>query len=171
MAVILRGSTTGPNDLDILIRNSGGTLVDPYRLEYAIYDFTTGLEVLMGSPVNTPVKIATGHYYASYVIPGDANIGNWRIRWTIQETIADPVYQSVEDFNVVGSNVIPSFTGDLNMDRLIYSLRILLRDNNPDRNYSVDGKEKIKIRVKNKEYVLSLEEFYNIIEEGRNGYL
>lgn len=170
MAVILRGSTTGPNDLDIMVRNSGGSLIDPYRLEYAIYDFTTGLEVLMGSPVNTPVKIATGHYYALFVIPGDANIGNWRIRWTIQETVADPVYQSVEDFNVVGSNVIPSFTGDLNMDRLIYSLRILLRDNNPDRNYSVDGKEKIKIRVKNKEYVLSLEEFYNIIEEGRNGY-
>lgn len=136
MAVILRGSTTGPNDLDIMVRNSGGTLIDPYRLEYAIYDFTTGLEVLMGSPVNTPVKIATGHYYALFVIPGDANIGNWRIRWTIQETVADPVYQSVEDFNVVGSNVIPSFTGDLNMDRLIYSLRILLRDNNPDRNYS-----------------------------------
>lgn len=135
MAAIMRGSTTGPSDLDIIIRDTGGTLIDPYRLEYAIYDFTTGIEVLQGSPVNTPVKISTGHYYAQYTIPGDANIGVWRIRWTIQETSVSPVYQSVEEFNVVGSGVIASFTGDANLDALIYSLRIILRDNNPDRNY------------------------------------
>lgn len=171
MAAIMRGSTTGPSDLDIIIRDSGGTLIDPYRLEYAVYDFTTGLEVLQGSPINYPVKISTGHYYAQVVIPGDANIGVWRIRWTIQETSVSPVYQSVEEFNVVGSGVIPSFTGDANLDALIYSLRIILRDNNPDRNYSVDGKEKIRVKMKNKEFILSLEELYQIIEDGRNALL
>jgi hypothetical protein len=35
----------------------------------------------------------------------------------------------------LGSNVIPSFTGNADIDHLIYRLRILLRDNNPDRNY------------------------------------
>lgn len=131
----LRGMTTGPNDLNITIRDMSNNLIDPFRLEYAVYDFTTGVEVLIGSPVNAPIRTSIGNYYAEVIIAADANIGNWRIRWTIQETAADPVYQSVQEFNVLGSNVIPSFTGDANLDRLIYSLRILLRDNNPDRNY------------------------------------
>ena len=136
MAVaFMRGTTTGPNDLNIVIRDSGGTLIDPYRLEFSVFDFTSGVEVLIGSPVNTPVRISTGHYYAQVVIAADANVGDWRVRWTIQETSTDPVYQSVQEFNVVGDNTIVSFTGDANLDALIYSLRIILRDNNPDRNY------------------------------------
>jgi hypothetical protein len=130
-----RGSTTGPNDLQITVRDSGGLLIDPFRLEYAVYDATTGVEILMGSPVNTPVHISLGKYYAEVVIAADGNIGDWRIRWTIQEMAADPVYQSVQEFNVVGDATIVSFTGDVNLDKLLYSLRIMLRDNNPDRNY------------------------------------
>ena len=130
-----RGTTTGPSDLNITIRDTLGTLISPYRLQYAVYDKTTGIEVLMGSPVNIPVIIATGQYYAQVVIPADSNIGDWLIRWTIQETSTDPVYQSVQAFSVVGDNTITSFTGNANYDKLIYSLRVLLRDNNPDRNY------------------------------------
>jgi hypothetical protein len=104
-------------------------------LEFAVYDFTTGLEVLIGSPDNTPIKISTGRYYAEVLIAADGNIGDWRLRWTIQETSVSPVYQSVQEFNVVGDNTIASFTGDANLDGLIHSLRILLRDNNPDKNY------------------------------------
>ena len=130
-----RGSTTGAADLNITIRDVGGSLIDPYRLEYAIFDATTGTEILIGSPVTLPARISLGMYYASVTIPADANIGVWRIRWTVQEMAADPVYQSVQEFQVVGSNVIASFTGDANVDALIHSLRIILRDNNPDRNY------------------------------------
>lgn len=91
MAVaFLRGTTTGPNDLTIIVRDSSDHLIDPYRLEYAVYDYTTGLEVLLGSPVNTPIKISTGKYYAYVVIPADTNIGLYRIRWTIQEISVDP---------------------------------------------------------------------------------
>jgi hypothetical protein len=130
-----RGSTTGPSDLSITVRNPSGNLIDPYRLQYAVYDATTGIEVLMGSPVCTPIRLSIGQYYAQVVIPADSNIGNWVIRWTIQETSTDPVYLSVQEFNVVGDSMIVSFSGDSNLDKLIFSLRILLRDNNPDRNY------------------------------------
>lgn len=139
-----RGSTTGPDDLQITIRDSGGNLIDPYRLEYAVYDATTGVEVLIGSPVNTPVHVSLGKYYAEVVIAADGNIGDWRIRWTIQEMAADPVYQSVQEFNVVGDATIVSFTGDVNLDKLLYSLRIILRDNNPDRNYKFRSPETAK---------------------------
>jgi len=130
-----RGTTTGANDLNITVRNPGGSLIDPYRLEYAIFDNTTGVEVLIGSPVNTPNKASLGQYYAPVMIPADANLGDWLIRWTIQETSVDPVYQSVQEFNVIGDGAVVSFTGDPNLDGLIWSLRILLRDSNPDRNY------------------------------------
>jgi len=136
MAVaFLRGSTTGPNDLLITVRDSSSTLIDPYSLTYAVFDYTTGVEVLIGSPVNTPLQLSTGNYYADVVIAADANIGMWRIRWTIQETAVSPVYQSVQEFQVVGSNVVTSVTGDANFDALIHSLRVILRDNQPDRNY------------------------------------
>jgi len=137
MAVAFRrGTTTTASDLTITIRDTGNNLIDPYRIEYAIYDFTTGIEVLFGSPVNAPARVSIGQYYAEVVIPADSNIGLYRIRWTIQEYATDPVYQSVEEFQVVDSNILTtSFTGDVNIDRLLYRLRILLRDNNPDRNY------------------------------------
>jgi hypothetical protein len=130
-----RGKTTGPSDLWIMVRDHGGNLVDPYRLEYAVYCVVLGVEVLQGSPVNTAVRISLGHYYAQVTLPGDCQIGLWRIRWTIQERSIDPVYQSVEEFQVIGDNSITSFTGDVNADKLVYSLRILLRDSDPDRNY------------------------------------
>jgi hypothetical protein len=137
MAVaFLRGTTTGPSDLSITARDINNNLIDPYQLFYAIYDFTTGIEVLMGSTTNTPIRASIGQYYAQVTIPADGNIGVWRIRWTIQETPTDPVYQSVQEFQIVGSSVIPvSFSGDANTDGLIYSLRTFLRDNNPDKNY------------------------------------
>jgi hypothetical protein len=130
-----RGTTTGPSDLSITIRNNSNDLIDPYRIEYAVYDFTTGVEVLMGSPVNTPIHISTGMFYAQVVIPADSNMGTYRIRWTIQEYPSDPVYQTVQEYAVVDSNTQTSVTGDVNFDKLVYSLRTLLRDNNPDRNY------------------------------------
>lgn len=130
-----RGSTTTANDLAITIRDPLGQLLDPYRLEYAIYDATTGVEVLFGPPVNLPIRLSIGQYWAQVAIPGDANVGDWRIRWTIQESTTDPVYQSVEEFAVIGDNSVMSFTGDTGVDRLVWRLRILLRDSNPDRNY------------------------------------
>lgn len=130
-----RGTTTGPSDLSITIRDTLGALITPYRIQYAIFDYTTGIEVLLGSPVNTPVQISTGQYYAQVVIAADTNIGNYRCRWIIQESSTDPVYQTVQEFNVVGDSTITSFTGNSELDKLLYSLRILLRDNAPDRNY------------------------------------
>ena len=129
------GKTLGSNDLNITIRDTIGTLIDPYSLFYAIYDNTTGVQVLIGSPATTPVHVSTGQYYAQWVVPADANIGDYLIRWNIQETSLSPVVQSVQEFNVVADNVITGFTGNPYTDGLIHSLRILLRDNNPDRNY------------------------------------
>jgi len=136
MSVALyRGQQLGPTDLDIYLANSSGRPTDAAEIHYALYDFTTGQEVLLGVPRREPGHPSVGHYYASVVIPLDARLGDYRIRWTFRETIGGPVQQVVQEFTVV-DKVIDN-TSDLTVCQraMVHSLRILLRDNSPDRNY------------------------------------
>jgi len=130
-----KGYTLTQNDLKILIRDGAGALVDPYYIRYSLYDYTTGLEVLIGDPNRIPATTGTGQYYAGATLPLDANIGDWLIRWNFRETPTSPLIEAVQEFNIVGSEIKVSVTGSPVADLLVKRLRILLRDNNPDRNY------------------------------------
>lgn len=158
-----RGYTTGPGDLGIIVKNSSNTLIDPFRLEYAVYDCTTGVEVLIGPPVCVPLRASIGNYYPEVMIMADGNVGRYLIRWTLQEYNTSPVSSSVEEFQVLGDNMVPSFTGDINLDKLIYSLRIMLRDNSPDRNYSIHGDESVELKVDNEEVRVSLQDLWELL--------
>jgi len=166
-----KGYTLTSGDLKISIRDMTGTLIDPYYIRYALYDVTTGVEILIGPSERVPATTGTGQYYSNATVPLDANIGDWVIRWNFRESVTSPLVEAVQEFNVVGDNVVVSVTGSPEVDNLIRRLRILLRDNNPDRNYSIEGKELIDIKIENKIYSLSIEEFYSIIEEEKNGSL
>ena len=166
-----KGYTLSPNDLQIVIRDINGNPIDPYYIVYSLYDATTGLEVLIGSPDLTPATTGVGMYYANATVPLDANIGDWLIRWNFMESPTSPLIEAVQEFNVVGDNTVVSVTGNPSIDKLVHRLRILIRDNNPDRNYSIDGKEMIDIMANGMIYIISLEEFWEIIEDGRNGLL
>jgi hypothetical protein len=129
------GQTLTSADLKITIRNAGGVPVDPSYIRYSLFDDTTGLEVLIGSPDRIPATSGTGEYYVDAAIPLDANVGDWLVRWTFKETPTSPTVQAVQAFNIVKEAMTTSVTGDENIDLLIRRLRIMLRDNNPDRNY------------------------------------
>jgi len=136
MAVAFKpGQTLTDNDLKIAIRDSLGTLVDPYYIRYSLFDLTTGLEVLIGAADRIPATTGVGLYYVDATIPLDANIGDWLVRWNFRETAGSPLIEVVQEFNIVKECVEVSITGDVNVDAYIRRLRILLRDNNPDRNY------------------------------------
>lgn len=130
-----KGQQLGAEDLNIFLENNSGHPTNAAEIHYALYDFTTGAEVLLGVPKRMPANPAVGHYYASVIIPLDANIGPYRIRWTFRETIGGPVHQVVQEFEVIdkATNLVTLFS-DCETD-MIRRLRILLRDNNPDRNY------------------------------------
>jgi len=140
-----RGQQTGRNDLNIFLVNANNTPVNAYEISYALYDFTTGYEVLVGLPIMTPVNPSVGEYYVSVIIPLDANIGDYRIRWTFREVAGGSVQQVVQEFSVqdragLSTNSASMITGGaINASAIEYDLmgrlRILLRDNNPDRNY------------------------------------
>jgi hypothetical protein len=131
-----RGQTLGPDDLHIFLTNASDHPTNAAEITYALYDFTTGSEVLLGVPRRTPVNKAVGHYYASVIIPLDASIGSYRIRWTFREMFGGPQAEVVQEFNVIdkATTVQTALIPDIESD-LIRRLRISLRDNNPDRNY------------------------------------
>jgi hypothetical protein len=133
-----RGQQIGREDLNLFLENTSRVPVNAAEISYALYDFTTKQEVLLGVPRRIPANPSIGEYYASIIVPLDANLGDYRVRWTFRETLNAPIQQVVQEFTVVdkvtSSGVV--LTGFTNVQAsLIRSLRILLRDNNPDRNY------------------------------------
>lgn len=130
-----RGQQLGREDLNIFLENSNNTPTNAAEITYALYDFTTGMEVLLGSPVRVPSNPSVGEYYASVVVPLDANLGSYRVRWTFRETVGGPIQQVVQEFDVIDKATLQTMLyTDVESD-LIRRLRILLRDNKPDRNY------------------------------------
>jgi len=132
------GQTLGDADLKIAVRDSTGVLMDPAYIRYSLFDYTTGVEVLMGSADRIPATTGVGLYYVDATIPLDANIGDWIVRWNFRELNTSPMVQVVQEFNIVKVCVqveSASGTGNDTIDALLRRLRIFLRDWNPDRNY------------------------------------
>lgn len=129
-----RGQVLGPNDLNITLRNDIGEPTNAYNIYYTLYDMTQGAEVLVGPFQRIPANTNVGFYYAPYQVPFDAPVGLYRIRWHFWESPTSPEMEAVEDFNVAAGGLTP-YLYSQNVTALIQRLRILLRDNNPDRNY------------------------------------
>jgi len=129
------GQVLGPQELYINLINERGNPFDPAEITYAIFDRTTGLEILVGSPKNTPVRMHVGRYYANYQIPNNAHIGDYLVRWTFSDQDDSPERSVTQEFAVVNSSTLVSSVYGEQEKNLIRRVRFLLRDNNPDRNY------------------------------------
>jgi hypothetical protein len=133
-----QGQVLGRGDLDIFLSNSQGNPANAYTITFAIYcvDPTTSQEVLIGSASRTPVNPAVGEYYAAIQVPPAAAPGDYRIRWTFQESAGSTDQQVVQEFGVVGADTATSAsTWTTCQTDLVSKLRYMLRDTNPDRNY------------------------------------
>jgi len=130
-----KGQQLGSDDLDIFLESASGTPSNAAEIHYALYDVTTGQEALLGVPRRSPANPAVGCYYASVIIPLDANIGLYRVKWTFREMIGGPVHQAVQEFEVIDKATLDTSLYTSCETDMIRRLRILLRDNNPDRNY------------------------------------
>lgn len=132
-----RGQELGRKDLDIFLKTKQGNPKNAAEISYNIYDVTTGTEVLLPPNNRTPINSSVGEYFASFVIPLDANLGQYRIRWNFREYTYSRVVEVVQEFSVVQGDVqLVNLPGATVIENdLIRSMRILLRDNNPARNY------------------------------------
>lgn len=143
------GQEIGRGDLDIFLTNSAGNPANAAEIYYDIYyvDTTGGLpgqEVLIAPAQRTPVNPSVGEYYAALAVPPGASPGDYRIRWTFRELPGLPLQGVVQEFAVVDPTLAAPGGGlggvggtgySAQELQMIRSLRILLRDNNPDRNY------------------------------------
>lgn len=152
-----RGQQLGDEDLNIYLESNSGYPVDAAEIYYALYDCTTGEEVLLGVPKRTPANPSVGSYYASIIVPLDANIGSYRIRWTFREVLGGPLHQVVQEFEVIdkATNSTSIYTGC--EEDMIRRLRILLRDN------CVGGEETIELDVDGEKMVVTISELWEAL--------
>jgi len=125
------------NGLSLFLKSKDGNPKNAATITYSVYDFTTGIEVLLPPDARVPVNASVGEYYASFVIPVDANIGRYRIRWQFREYLNAGQAQVLQEFAVVADTTqVVSIPGATPVEwDVTRSLRVLLRDNNPARNY------------------------------------
>lgn len=135
MVAFFKGQQLGPDDLNIYLENESGVPADAAEIHYALFDVTTGQEVLLGAPRRSPANPEVGKYYASVIIPLDANLGLYRVRWTFRETAGGSIHQAVQEFEVIDKVTLANSGLTPCQEEMVRRLRIMLRDNNPDRNY------------------------------------
>lgn len=154
-----KGQQLGPEDLDINLVNASGHPTNAAEIHYALYDVTTGQEVLLGTPRRTPANPAVGHYYASLIIPLDANLGSYRIRWTMREMAGGPIHQVVQEFEVVdkAQPLVSVYTPC--EEEMIRRLRILLRDN------CVGGEEEVELDLGEERIVVRMDDLWEALKD------
>lgn len=138
MATFVTGQTIGRGDLDIYLTDGSGNASNAYSITYALYwlDPAAGnAEVLVGTLTRIPVNPTVGEYYAALVIPASANLGDYRVRWTIQQYANSPQQQVVQTFDIVAPATTSASIYNAEEQDMINTLRLLLRDQNPDRYY------------------------------------
>ena len=134
------GQQLGRNDLDIFLTNANGNPQNAAEITYAIFfvDLSAGppgIEILIGSPTRTPLNPAVGEYYAPLLVPTSATPGCYHIRWTFKQFAGSPDEQVVQEWGVVQEGTITGVECSPATMDMIRRLRILLRDQNPDKFY------------------------------------
>jgi len=134
MPPIRQSQTLTKDDLNAYFYINGH-LSDPFSVTYTLFDSTTGTDEVIGLPDRTPIKYATGSFYAPWTVPDDEPIGAHKIVWKFKENATSIVKQDTEDFDIAGPCIGTEIAYNPFVMYLIHELRIKLRDINPDRDY------------------------------------
>lgn len=154
-----RGKILGPDDLSIAMTDSSGRPTALHTITYALYDASTGVEVLLGPSQRVPVMRELGFYYASVKIPEDANMGTYRIRWTFKETQISPVNTVFEDFVITEpESFLLDLYSPLQLD-MIRRLRILTRDN------CLGHEELLQLKVESEIIEISIGDLWELLHD------
>lgn len=159
MAFFNRGQQLGRGDLDLFLTSVNGTPQNAAEISYALYDFTLAQEVLLGPPRRTPINPSVGEYFASVIIPLDANVGKYRVRWTFRDVVGAPQQQALMEFDILDkespATTDPALTQ--NEADLVRRLRILLRDN------CVGEEETLALDVDGEDMVVTIRDLYEAL--------
>jgi hypothetical protein len=132
-----RGQTLGPTDLYVTLKGQNGQFVDPYSITWSVYKvLDDGTEELISALSQEAFRQSVGYYYTGWKIPDALVDGNYLVRWAVSETVGQtsPSYVT-ENFRIEPFEATTAPEEKQELAELVMSLRVLLRDNNPDRNY------------------------------------
>lgn len=137
MTAFKPGQELGRKDLNIFLKTRQSSPRNAAEITYDIYYLHCGVEVLLPPAGRVPVNATVGEYFASFVIPSDANPGSYRIRWKFRQSLGSALNEVVQEFSVIATQeAIITIPDSTSIERdVVNTLRIMLRDNNPDRNY------------------------------------
>lgn len=163
MGVIFRpGQEAVRGDLDIFVKNCERVPTNPALISYALYYVDPGppeLEVLIGAVGQVPVNPAVGEFYAALMVPTEAIIGDYRIRWTLKETVNSAVVEVVTQFGVVADATLNTSPYSDVEKACIDTLRIMLRDN------CVGGEETVELDVEGERMVVRMDDLWETLHE------
>ena len=140
------GRTLTPGDLYIVTRDEAGNPVAPYYITYTLFATGSGSPVLMSNPRLVPQVSGAGYYFVNMTIPGSWAEGSYQVVWYMKQTVDSDEVTVTEDFavqpvkpgiNLQAPSVLMASTPatTANIANVIMSVRELLSDTNPDRNY------------------------------------
>jgi len=156
------GQEVTRGDLDIFLKDSSQVPINPYSVVYAIYYVDPGppeAEILIGAADRVPVNPAVGEFYAALMVPADATIGTYRIRWTIQEQIGTPKMQVVQEWAVVSSASVITSPYSTVEQGMIDTFRVMLRDN------CIGGEEMLELDVDGEKMVVSFHDIWETLHD------
>lgn len=120
------------NDLNMMIFGAGNLLVDPVSIGYDLYRVDrVGLVPLQAG---TPTRYSLGWFYAPLTIQEEWPDGEYQITFRIVQNSGDPEHPVIIRFFIYKTPILAG-SFDAKVFQLISKLRIVLRDNNPDKNY------------------------------------
>lgn len=133
MIAFTPGDTLGPNDLDIIVRDENAKRIDPFSITYSVLLRENGDTIVFGLADKEPVRKDIGTFFANFVVPSDANPSDYIIKWSLKKISTSPTDFVEQEFAIFcgesPSDVSTAVESHINL------LRLLLRDDNPDRNY------------------------------------
>lgn len=163
MSVLKRGADATSADINILFA-IGGNPQDPVEVYVALYYVDNGTEILLDNIAQrTPVRYDIGKYYCPYHVPSDAPIGTYLAKWIYRPTTESGMRQECDEWYVVAETVQTSSEYNDIEKQAIWDMRIILRDNNPDRNYSISSDTNLQVKIGNDIIELTIGELYDII--------
>lgn len=111
--------------------------IDPFTISYSIYQVSkeTDVKTLLAPPDRAPARFDVGHYFVDERIDPGSTIGDYAVEWNFRRLMTSAPELVPYPFSIVGLERIVSLNLTEIEQFLIQRLRILLRDNNPDRYY------------------------------------
>lgn len=147
MIAFTQGKLLGSGDLCLTTRDENGAPYAPNAITFSIFsvDPNTQIQTLVTQPNMTPAG-GGGQYWVEMTLPTLWD-GQFKLVWYVARNSGDPIAQVFEDFQVVQFNPLTNSNEAMSvflalrpgmspkMAELVMSVRELLSDTNPDRNY------------------------------------